>query len=79
MRKSVAQERTVAPQMLVVGKDPFEPGNCLRRAFHMERIRTQVDADMQILLQKLEIFIASPEQEPQVGRDFQRFFHQAEK
>jgi hypothetical protein len=31
------------------------------------------------LLEQSEIFIASPEQGLQVGRDFQRFFHQAEK
>jgi hypothetical protein len=45
----------------------------------MKRIGTQVDADVQILFEQPEILIASPEQGLQVGRDFQRFFHQAEK
>jgi hypothetical protein len=34
---------------------------------------------MQILLEQPEILIASPEQGLEVGRDFQGFFHQAEK
>jgi hypothetical protein len=65
--------------MLVVGKYPFKPGYCLRGALHMQRIGTQVNADMQILLEQPEILITSPEQGLQVGRDFQGFFHQAEK
>jgi hypothetical protein len=45
----------------------------------MQGIGTQIDADMQVLLEESEVLIASPEQGLQVGRDFQRFFHQAEK
>jgi hypothetical protein len=45
----------------------------------MESIGSQVNAYVQILLKEPEIFIASPEQGFQVGRDFQRFSHQAEK
>jgi hypothetical protein len=45
----------------------------------MQGIGTQIDANMQVLLEEPEVLIASPEQGLQVGRDFQRFFHQAEK
>jgi hypothetical protein len=34
---------------------------------------------VEILLEQPEILIASPEQGLEVGRDFQGFFHQAEK
>jgi hypothetical protein len=45
----------------------------------MEGVGTQVNAYVEVLLKEPEIFIASPEEGLQVGRDFQRFFHQAEK
>ena len=51
MQLAVAQQRTVAPQILIVGKNLFKAGNCLRRAFHMQSIGTQVDADVQVLLE----------------------------
>ena len=51
MQLAVAQQSTVAPQILIIGKNPFKPGDRLRRALHMQGIGTQIDADVQILLE----------------------------
>jgi hypothetical protein len=45
----------------------------------MNCVGTQVDADAKRSFHKPEIFVAGPEEGLEVGRDFQRFFHQAVK
>ena len=79
MKLSVMEVHAGAPQMFIIGENPLYMGDALRMTLNMHRIRTKIDAHVEAVFHKPQIFIAGPKKGLKVGRDVQRFFHQAVK
>src|SRR5215467_16238015 len=66
-----------APEMIEVRKHLFCPCDVARGALNLDAVRFQINADVQSLLQDLQVFVTSTKKFLNVGNDFNIFLHSA--
>jgi hypothetical protein len=63
--------------VLEIHEDALDSSHRIRLTFHINRVRPEIDTHMERIFHEPEVFVAGPEQGLKMGRDVERFSHQA--